>query len=311
MSRSTQTGQLIYFVVQDRDRNPEFCLRNKQNPRCVYFVARKPFLTHEFYPRNTQNARCVCFVMSIDLIFCLHMQSAPSPEYATSGDYSSGAAVSSSVGLSSRPAAACCPRNTPSSRFPCPESLFQHCPTVKCPISCRMLPFSLFRITISAPSLSRLPFSLSDDSGYLVQNHYFCTVPQYNARFLVGRSRFPCPRTTISAPSYSKMPDFLSDAPGYLVQNHYFCTVPQYNARFLVGRSRFPCPEPLFQHRPTVKCPIFCRTLSCSLFRTAISAPSLSRLPFSLSDAPIFAVLNEVRGMSSPYTSWQVSLALQ
>ena len=117
MSLSTQTGQLIYFVVPDPDRNPEFCLRNKQTPRCVYFVARKPFLTHEFYPRNTQNARCVCFVVSTDLMFCLHMQSAPSPEYAISGDYSSGAAVSSSVGLSSRPAVACCPRNTQAPAF--------------------------------------------------------------------------------------------------------------------------------------------------------------------------------------------------
>ena len=174
-------------------------------------------------PRNTQNARCVCFVMSIDLIFCLHMPSAPSPEYATSGDYSSDALVSSSVGLSSPPAVACCPRNTPSSRLPC----FQHYPRIKCLISCRTLQFSLPRTTFSAPSISKMPDFLSDALVFLVQESLFLHRPTVECPISCRTLSFSLSRTTISAPSHSRIPDFLSDVPVFIVQNHYFSTVPQ------------------------------------------------------------------------------------
>ena len=112
---------------------------------------------------------------------------------------------------------------------------FRHCPSVSCPISCRTLPVSLFR-------------------------------------------------TTISAPSISESPDFLSDGPVSEVLHCNSGTVHQWIARFPVGRFRFPCSEPLFRHRPSVSCPISCRTVLFPRFCTAIPAPSHSGLSYSLSD---------------------------
>ena len=40
------------------------------------------------------------------------------------------------------------------------------------------LPVTLSRTTISAPSLSKMPDFLSDVPVFIVQNHYFSTVPQ-------------------------------------------------------------------------------------------------------------------------------------
>ena len=54
----------------------------------------------------------------------------------------------------------------------------------------------------------------------------------------------------------------------------------------------FRCFALQFRHRPSVNCPISCRTLPVSLFRTTILAPSLSELPDFLSDAPGFLVQN-------------------
>ena len=60
MSRSTQIGQLIYFVVPDPDRNPEFCLRNKQPPPMRVLRGTKTFLDPRILStKYTECSMCV------------------------------------------------------------------------------------------------------------------------------------------------------------------------------------------------------------------------------------------------------------
>ena len=174
-----------------------------------------------------------------------------------------------------------------------------HRDRVSFPMSCAAIP---------ASSISGLSDFLSDGP---VSEVFHCNsgiVHQWIARFPVGRSCFrgfalqfrhrpsvycpiPCrtvlfPRfcTAIPAPSISELPDSLSDASGFLVQKHYFGIVHQWIVRFPVGRSCFRGFSLQFRHRPSVDCPIPCRTLPVSLFRITISAPSISELPDFLSD---------------------------
>ena len=150
-----------------------------------------------------------------------------------------------------------------------------HRDRVSFPMSCAAIP---------ASSISGLSDFLSDGP---VSEVFHCNsgiVHQWIARFPVGRScsrgfalqfrhrpsvncPIPCRtlpvslfRNTISASSISGLSDFLSDGP---VSEVFHCNsgiVHQWIARFPVGRFRFPCSESLFQHRPSVSCPISCPT---------------------------------------------------